>query len=491
MELDLDTCYRALESHDVRFDGVFFVGVQTTGIYCRTVCPARTPRRDRCTFHRSAAAAEHAGFRPCLRCRPELAPGNARIDASNRLAALAYSRIEDGALNGESGGVVPLAAELGVSPRHLRRVVQNAFGVAPAALAQTQRLLLAKRLLADTALPITEIAFASGFGSLRRFNTLFQERYRLNPTDLRRARPAATTESFDCHLSYRPPLDWNSLLRFLGDRSLVGVESVEGDVYRRTIRLGKASGWLAVTPAGSGRDQLRVTVSSSLAPGLLPLLARIKRAFDLGADPASIAAHLGDLGGLATFRPGLRVPGAFDGFEIAIRAILGQQISVRAATTLACRFAHAFGEPIRTPYADLNRLTPTAERVASAAPESLTALGIVGARARAIIGLACAVAEGTITLQTTADPEATIAHLQTLPGIGAWTAQYIALRALAYPDAFPHTDLVIAKALGETNPQRVLARAEAWRPWRAYAAIHLWQTVKNCQESLKNEEKNQ
>ena len=483
MELEFNACYEALRTHDVRFDGAFFVGVQTTGIYCRTVCPARTPAQNRCAFYPSAAAAERAGFRPCLRCRPELAPGRASVDASGRLASHAANRIEEGALS--EIGVEELAAELGVTGRHLRRVTQAEFGVSLIELAQTQRLLLAKRLLTDTDLPMIAIAQASGFSSLRRFNALFRERYRLNPTELRKSRAAVPPDTLVCEVAYRPPLDWNALLDFLVGRASLGVEAVADGRYLRAVSWKEYRGWIAVSPAVT-KPALRVELSASLAPALTPILARVRRLFDLSADPAKIEAHLGKI---ALARPGLRVPGAFDGFEMAVRAILGQQISVRAASTLAARFAARFGEPIATPFAGLTHLPPTAQRVAQAAPEELTALGIVGARAKSILALANAVTEKKVRLEPGAKVEDTTAKLKELPGIGEWTAQYIAMRALAWPDAFPHTDLGIYKALGETRPKQVLERAEAWRPWRAYAAMHLWKSLETPKlEALKGDE---
>jgi len=472
MNLDTARCYQALLTHDARFDGVFFVGVSTTRIYCRTICTARTPRPDRCTFYPSAAAAEQAGYRPCLRCRPEMAPGLAPLDARDRLAAEAARRIEDGAL--AEGGMAGLAATLGVSERHLRRVIIQEFGVSPVQLAQTQRLLLAKRLLSDTDMTIGAVAFASGFSSVRRFNALFAGRYRLNPSDLRRSRPSGpASETLVCEVAYRPPLDWDSLLDFLVGRASAGIEARDGRRYLRTVQTGEHRGWLLVAPI-SERPALRVELSASLAPVLRPVLARVRRLFDLGADPLPIAAHLGPL---AASRPGLRVPGAFDGFEMAVRAILGQQVSVRAASTLAGRLAAALGEPIPTPFASLTHLSPAPERVAAARPEDLTALGILATRAHSLLALARAVAGGNLVLEPGGDVEETIARLQSLPGIGEWTAQYVAMRALAWPDAFPHTDLGIQKAMKENNPKRILAAAEPWRPWRAYAAMHLWKSL--------------
>ena len=476
--MNSDTCYKALQTHDVRFDGVFFVGVSSTGIYCRNVCTAKLPRRENCAFFGSAAAAERAGYRPCLRCRPELAPGNARIDSVQRLAAAAADRIESGALT--EMGVDALARQLGVSDRHLRRIIQSEFGVSPIELAQTQRLLLAKRLLTDTRLPVIEVAYASGFRSLRRFNALFRERYRLNPTDLRKGTPVeSVSETLLCELAYRPPLDWESLLHFLVGHASRGVEAQDGTRYVRTVAYKAHRGWLAVWDVPE-KSALRVELSAALAPVLLPVLARVKHLFDLAAEPQQIASHLGVL---AVNHPGLRVPGAFDGYEMAVRAILGQQISVKAASTLSGRFAAAFGEPITTPFDSLTHLTPTAERVAAATAQDIAALGIVGARANSILALSQAAAAGEIALEPGANVNETIEKLQKLPGIGAWTAQYIAMRALAWPDAFPHTDLGIVKALQVENPKQVLALAEAWRPWRAYAAMHLWKTLEKSPET--------
>jgi AraC family transcriptional regulator, regulatory protein of adaptative response / DNA-3-methyladenine glycosylase II len=474
MELDANSCYQAMLARDARFDGRFFVGVATTRIYCRPVCTVRTPRRESCSFYPSPSAAERAGFRPCLRCRPELAPGSAPIDAAGRLAAAVAGRIEDGALADRR--VEELAAEIGISDRHLRRVLRSQFGVTPVELAQTQRLLLAKRLLTDTVLSVTDVAFASGFSSLRRFNALFRERYRLNPTDLRKARTTAVSpETLVCELTYRPPLDWMALLEFLAGRASRGVETRDGSRYLRTVAFGGHRGWIAVEPAPAAAA-LRVALSASLLPVLLPTLARVKRLFDLAAEPAQIAAHLG---ALAAARPGLRVPGAFDGFEVAVRAVLGQQVSVAAATTLASRFTAAFGDPVETPHPSLTHLPATAARVAELEPAAVAAVGIPVARARTIVSLAGAVARGEIALEPGADIDATMARLQALPGIGEWTAQYLAMRALAWPDAFPHADLGIRKAIGEKDPRQVLRVAEAWQPWRAYAAMHLWKSLEN------------
>ncbi|HEY3268879.1 MAG TPA: DNA-3-methyladenine glycosylase 2 [Armatimonadota bacterium] len=472
MELDPTICYGALRTHDPRFDGAFFVGVSSTGIYCRPVCTAKIPRRENCSFYPSAAAAEQCGYRPCRRCRPELAPGAARIDAVGRLAGAALSRIEEGVL--ASGSIAGLAAEMGVSDRHLRRAIRSEFGVTPVALAQTQRLLLAKRMLTDTDLPITDVAFASGFASLRRFNALFQERYRLRPTDLRRGRrPSARQGTLVCEVGYRPPFDWEALLAFLAGRATPGVEEVDGGSYRRTAAFGRHAGWISVEPS-TKRHALRVEVSAQLAPVLPAALSRVKRLFDLSAEPRQIAERLGPL---AEGRAGLRVPGAFCGFETAVRTVIGQQISVQAANTLAGRLASAFGEPVETPFPNLTRITPDPERLASADPAALMGLGIVQTRAAAIVALARAVTDGRISLEPGGDVDAATARLLEVPGVGEWTAEVIAMRALSWPDAFPHTDLGVRKALRGSNSAQILDMAEAWRPWRSYAVMHLWRSL--------------
>ena len=476
MLLDHNHCYQALTAHDPRFDGRFYVGVSSTGIYCRPVCSVRTPKKQNCSFFPSAAAAESEGYRPCLRCRPELAPGNASVDAADRLAQSAASLIDDGEL--VDTGLEDLSARLQVSSRHLRRVFDAAFGVSPIEYAQTQRLLLAKRLLTDTALPVTEIAMASGFASLRRFNALFKQRYRLNPSDLRKNVPLpATTDALFFELGFRPPFDWPALLAFLGKRAIEGVEDVSDGCYRRTVRVamagGNLSGWLSVA-CSPRKPVLQIAMSASLAKAIPFVLARVKRLFDLACDPQQISDSLG---ALATARPGLRLPGAFDGFELAVRAVLGQQITVRAARTLAGRFATAFGDAIETPSATLHHMFPTAAQIAARSQPEVSALGIVTVRANAILALARHIADGDLQLEPRADVGATLAALKSVPGIGEWTAQYIAMRALSWPDAFPHTDYGVLKALGTKNPRDALARAAQWQPWRAYAVMHLWHSL--------------
>ncbi len=480
MLLDADQCYRALKTHDSRFDGRFFVGVASTRIYCRPVCTARTPLRRNCSFFASAAAAEARGFRPCLRCRPELAPGYAVVDANRRLAQSAAGMIEDGRLADAS--LEKLAQALGVTDRHLRRVFQQEFGVSPVEYAQTQRLLLAKRLLTDSALPVIDVAMASGFASLRRFNDLFRTRYRMTPGELRRdAAPDTPAERLVFEIAYRPPYDWESIHAFLARRAVAGVEAADARGYSRTVRAiakGKTlAGWISVAPAPR-RHALRVSVSASLAGALPAVLARVKHLFDVAAHPEEIAQALGEI---ASARPGLRLPGAMDGFELAVRAILGQQVSVVAATRIAARLVAAFGDDIETPHAGLAKLFPAPQALATLDPAKVAATGIVSMRARAIVALAKEVASGCLRLDPSADIAATVAALEALPGVGPWTAQYIAMRALAWPDAFPHPDIAVVKAMkvrdASSEIRGVLSAAEQWRPWRSYAVMHLWKSL--------------
>jgi len=480
--IDDDAAYDALRSHDPRFDGVFFVGVSSTGVYCRPICPAKTPRRANCRFFASAETAEKAGFRPCLRCRPELAPGQAPVDKAHRIAHLLSRRIEEGLLD-DGAGLEEISAQFGLGARQLRRIVQRELGVSPVELLQTRRLLLAKQLLTETALPITEIAFASGFSSLRRFNAAFLTHYRLSPTRLRRrtAGPReklAATGTAVLQLSYRPPYDWDAMLEFLGARVIREVECVTAESYARTVRLGAHTGWIRVTHAPKKRALL-VEFTPSLSPALPALLGRLRNLFDLAARPDLIAAHLwkdGLLRKSVAKNPGLRVPGAFDGFELAIRAILGQQITVKAATTLVGRFAGAFGERIETPFPELTRLSPLASRVANASIDDVAKLGIVSARATSILAMARVVDSGALKLDAGASPEADVAALVALPGIGPWTANYIAMRASRWPDAFPKEDIAVRKSLGSVSPKRAEELSQPWRPWRSYAVMHLWRS---------------
>jgi AraC family transcriptional regulator of adaptative response / DNA-3-methyladenine glycosylase II len=478
MTLDPHHCYAALKARDARFDGAFFVGVSTTGIYCRPICTARTPQRERCRFFANAASAERAGFRPCLRCRPEIAPGVARqvapVDAVRAAAHWLAARIEAGALN--DGDCERLAAQYGLSSRQLRRALLAEYGVTPIELAQTRRLLLAKQLLTETTLPLARVAFASGFSSVRRFNACFRSHYRLNPGALRKHKGARSEGSIVLQLAYRPPLAWDALRQFLVTRGAAGVEGVDGARYLRTVQVNGKRGWIGAAPLAP-KPVLQVEVAVELLPVLTPLLARLRRLFDLDANPLVIEEQLrGDarLRPLLRRRPGLRVPGAFDGFELALRAVLGQQVSVKAASTLFSRFADTFGAAADTPHAQLRRHAPPATEVAQARLQRLIDIGLTRQRAATASALARAVADGELVLEPGGALAPTLERLLALPGIGPWTAQYIAMRALHDADAFPPGDLGLSKALGVDHPRAVIERAQRWQPWRAYAAIHLW-----------------
>ncbi|HEY4309801.1 MAG TPA: AlkA N-terminal domain-containing protein [Pirellulales bacterium] len=475
MNLDHDSCYRALLARDPRFDGLFFVGVKTTKIYCRPVCTARTPYRVNCTFYPSAAAAESARFRPCLRCRPELAPGQAPMDAPQQTAWRAAARIQAGALTG--GSLELLADELGVSSRQLRRVTKQFLGASPVELAQTQRLLLAKQLLTETRLPVIDVALASGFSSVRRFNALVRSSYGMTPRNMRRKNGNDVTgEPLTLTLAYRPPLAWREMLDFLALRAIPGVEQVIDDSYLRTVSIGRDRGWVRVRPRHD-RATLIVDVAPSLLRSLPEIIVRLRGLFDLNARPDVIAALLAKdarLRAAVRRHPGLRVPGGFDEFEVAVRAVVGQQNSVRAATTISGRLAATFGDSIETPFTGVNRLTPTAETLVSAAPARLAGLGLTSRRAQSIVALAKVVADRRLTLAAGVPPEETIVALAEVAGIGDWTAQYIAMRALRWPDAFPAGDLILKRFLGDGSERRARLAAEAWRPWRAYGAMYAW-----------------
>jgi AraC family transcriptional regulator of adaptative response / DNA-3-methyladenine glycosylase II len=493
--LNAGQCQRAARAHDPRFDGVFFIGVITTRIYCRPICPARVVVSSHRRFFISAAAAERAGYRPCLRCRPELAPGRAPVDAVSRLAFAAALRIGAGALNGRS--VAALASELKVSERHLRRALEHEVGVSPIELAQTHRLLLAKRLLSDTALSVTHVAFASGFQSLRRFNTVFRERYRLSPSGLRRtaqasdggrrtgAPMAATDPARDVvrlTLAYRAPLAWDVLLRFLDRDAIPGVEFVHGARYGRTVCIDGRSGVIfAADAALSSRAalgaHLHVEVSLSLLPALMPLLARLRQLFDLDAEPAMIDAHLeqGGLASLVARRRGIRIPGALDGFDIVLGALIrGSRPPGTASRDLSRRVVRELGEPIDTGIAALDRLAPTAPRVAEAGPARLEALGLAPRRARALATAAGAIADGHLVLEPGSDVVAAHGALLAIEGVSDRLATQIVMRTLYWPDAFSLSDRTLQRAAGVSGPGTLRARAERWRPWRAYAAQHLW-----------------
>ncbi|MEZ3497930.1 AlkA N-terminal domain-containing protein [Pantoea sp. KPR_PJ] len=479
---DPDIAYQALTSRDTRFDGVFYVGVTSTGIYCRPICPVKAPQQKNCLFFASAEAAEKAHFRPCLRCRPELAPGNAPVDQPHRLAERLIQRVEEGMLE-EHQGLEAIAAEFGMSLRQLRRIVQQELGVSPLELKQTRRMLLAKQLLTETTLPVTEVAYASGFSSLRRFNDVFQARYRMTPGALRKGAKTSTHaqpgDSATLRLSYRPPYDWEAMLAFLETHLMKEVEAVQDGCWRRTVALGRCRGWISVSHLPQ-KNALQLTFSTSLTPVLPVLLRRLRDLFDLDAQPQLIAARLGQDALLAPSlakNPGLRVPGAFDAFELGVRAIIGQQVTVKAATTVSSRFAAAFGEPCETPFPDLTRYAAQPARVASLTVDDVAPMGIVSARSRAIIAFAQAYAGNRVRFNATQSPDVVMKALVALPGIGPWTAHYIAMRAMRWPDAFPKEDIAIRNNLGGLKPSEAEARSQRWRPWRSYAVMHIWENL--------------
>jgi AraC family transcriptional regulator of adaptative response / DNA-3-methyladenine glycosylase II len=478
--IDPQAAYRAVVAHDARFDGRLFVGVTSTGVYCRPVCRVRTPMQRNCRFFHNAPSAEAAGFRPCLRCRPELAPGLSLVDSPQVLAQQAARLIDEAARAGDDVYLPDVAARLGVTDRHLRRIFAAVHGVSPIDYLTTQRLLLAKRLLTDTPLPVTAVAHASGFSSLRRFNDAFATRYRMSPTALRKQRGFATRGSLVLRLAYRPPYDIDALLRFFAARRVAGVESVDvaTQSLRRTLSLqhrGEAlRGWLAGRYVPD-RHEFELQVAASLLPALGTVLERVRQGLDLDADPSLIDPAMAALPGPAL--PGLRVPNGIDGFESAVRVILGQQVTVAAARTLTSRLVERFGAPIATPHEDLTRCFPDAATLAGASAEAIGTLGIVRQRVGALRTLAREVAEGRIALHRGAPLMSTLDALRALPGVGEWTVQLIAMRALAWPDAFPATDIGVMNALGTRDAKAVAERAEAWRPWRSYAVMKLWQSL--------------
>lgn len=474
------TLYSAFAAGDARFDGIYYMGVTSTGIYCRPVCSARTPKAENCRFFESAEQAEKANFRPCLRCRPELAPGHAPVDDARRISELFVQRVEEGVLD-NGGGMEAVAARFGWSSRQLRRMIHRELGVSPMELILTRRLLLAKQLLTETRLPVSRVAAASGFASLRRFNDAFSGRYGMPPSRFRkrveagddRTRP---TGDLVLQLGYRPPYDWTGVLGFLGDRATAGVELVDERSYARTVSLGGRHGWVRVSNRPASHT-LQVEIASTLTPVIPALLGRLRQLFDLGARPDVIAESLSadpTMAGLVRQRPGVRVPGAFNGFELAVRAILGQQVTVAAATRIAGRFAAAFGERVELPLSGLAHLTPTPERIAVLSVEDIAELGIIRSRARAILTLAREVASGRLRLEPGVAPDAVMQLLVAIPGVGGWTANYIAMRALRWPDAFPSGDVVVRKRLGDVTAARAEEISECWRPWRSYAVLYLW-----------------
>ena len=518
-----DPKYQALLARDARFDGQWFVGVSSTGIYCRPICRVRTPRRENCSFFTTAAQAEAAAYRPCLKCRPELAPGPGGawtvMDASRTLAQQAAALLDGASGSASDSRVAGLATRLGISERHLRRIFLAEHGVTPVQYLQTRRLLLAKQLLTDTRLPITQVALASGWRSLRRFNAAFADSYRMSPSRLRAGREASGTASpgeaaIGVQLAYRPPMDQQRLLAFFAQRAIPGIEVVDPAGVRRSLRPGalrvavagepaSAAGWVQVQ-FDTAAARVHLNFSASLLPHSGLLLAAVRRWLDLDAQPTVIDHALQALPGDA----GLRLPGGLDAFELAVRAVLGQQVTVAAARTLAHRLIDRFGEPLATPWADITRHFPQPQGLAEVGVDQIAELGIIRSRAGAIQALARAWPELQAGLLEAARPEPLITHLCALPGIGPWTAHYITMRALGWPDAFPPGDVAVLKALrgleeagrrGQTPPiadgaalpaaplgkaaalkaamRAAEASAEAWRPWRSYAVLRLWNHV--------------
>jgi AraC family transcriptional regulator of adaptative response / DNA-3-methyladenine glycosylase II len=478
MDMDRIACYRAIETRDARFDGRLFVGVKTTGIYCRPICPARTPKFENVSFYPSAAAAQEAGFRPCLRCRPETSPDLAFWRGTSNTVSRALALIEAGGL--DEADVETLADRLGVGARQLRRLFRQHVGASPVAVAQTRRVLLAKQLIHETTLPMAEVALAAGFNSIRRFNETFQQLFARTPASLRRIHERGKREAgaLSVHLAYRPPYDWDAMLSFLAARAIPGVEIVADGTYRRSIAIGDVCGTLSVAPAANNR--LRVDVRFANVAALPNIIARVRRVFDLAADPDTIGAHLAldpMLAPLVAARPGLRVPGAWDGFELAVRAIFGQQITVPAATKLLGKLVAAHGAMLSDDIRSIDGLTHVFPMPARLAGIDLN-MNMPKARALAVTSLARAIVVDPAIFSPGASLEQAIAKLRALPGIGEWTAQYIAMRELREPDAFPAADIGLMRAMAvdgkRPTPAELLAHAEQWRPWRAYAALHLW-----------------
>jgi AraC family transcriptional regulator of adaptative response / DNA-3-methyladenine glycosylase II len=492
MMLDHQLCYSAIQSRDARFDGQFFTAVLTTGIYCRPVCPAIIPPSENVRFFISASGAEEQGFRPCLRCRPEASPGTPDWQGSSALVSRALRLISEGFL--DEAGVDGLAQRLNIGTRQLRRLFVKQLGAPPSAVAQTRRLHFAKQLINETDLPMSEIAFCAGFSSIRRFNAAIRRAYNRSPTALRREDNSGHSRrndlDFQLKLSYRPPFDWPSLIKFLHDRAIPGVESVEKDKYRRTVRIEGVVGVIGIRFI-EGQRHLLLSVPPDLSRSLLKIAERMRTMFDLRADPLVITNHLKQdekMAVLVENYPGLRLPGVWDGFELAVRAILGQQVSIKAANTLTGRLVKMYGEVIQTAEDDeLSYLFPSPEKLVEA---PLSGIGLMPKRAEAIRSLARAVLDGDLIFGTAIGLEEVIEALTALPGFGPWTAHYIAMRAFSEPDAFPAGDLGLRQAAAEIedtilSETQLRQRAEAWRPWRAYAAMYLWQHYSSFEKEVR------
>jgi AraC family transcriptional regulator of adaptative response / DNA-3-methyladenine glycosylase II len=476
---DFERCYRAVQSRDNRFDGWFFTAVTSTHIYCRPSCPAITPKRANVRFYPTAAAAQQAGFRACRRCRPDTAPGSPEWNVRADLVGRAMRLVADGVVDRE--GVRGLADRLGYSERHLTRVLTAEVGAGPIALARAQRAQTARTLIETTDLPFTQVAFAAGFSSIRQFNDTVREVFAATPTALRaagRRAGRAGAGALELRLPYRPPFDAAGLLAFLGLRAVAGVEAFDGTAYTRSLRLPRGAGVVTLTP---GDGHVRCSLQLDDLRDLGPAVERCRRLLDLDADPLAVADVLGVdplLGPAVLAVPGRRVPGSVDGAEMGARAVLGQQVSVRGARTLAARLVARHGEPLTTPVSGVTHLFPSAQHLAAVDPASLA---MPRSRAATLVRLAEAVAGGDVQLDAGADRAATHDRLLGLRGIGPWTAAYLAMRALGDPDAFPATDLGVRVAIerlgGPDGDAAITAVAERWRPWRAYAVQHLWASL--------------
>ena len=476
MELTHEHYYRGLLARDRRFDGVFYVGVTSTKIYCRPICPAKTPKENHCRFYKSAAEAESQGFRPCLKCRPELAPGLAPVDASKRLAKCALYMIQDQE-NEDNRSIATIANSLGISSRHLRRILQTEYGVSPIELAKTHRLLTAKRLLTETDVSLTEIAFASGFQSIRSFNHLFKKQYGMSPSKLRSQTNKKNIAEIKLKLTYRPPIAWDEMITYFKERSIKGVEMVRDNQYFRTVKINNHKGWLKVYKK---EEQIYLECAPELLPVLSTLVGKVNNLFDLDCHPELIIEHLSQdrkLSKLVKAKPGLRIPGSFDEFETCIRAIAGQLVSVKSATNITGKFVDAFGERIKTPYPELDRIAPTPEIVSSIEEDQIASKGFTRIKAIALKGLAERLKNNEINLRYAISPELLFEQLSEIKGIGPWTANYLAMRILRDPDAFPAEDLGVKKALNLKNKKEIVEAAKSWQPWRAYAAIYLWHSL--------------
>jgi len=482
MQLDPDNYEQARQTRDARFDGRIFVGVLTTGIYCRPICPVRIPKKENVQIYKTAAAAAAAGFRPCLRCRPESSPGTPAWNGASSTVDRALQMIGQGML--DSASVASLAARLDIGPRQLTRLFHKYLGASPISVAQTRRLHFAKKLIDETALPLTDICFAAGFNSVRRFNACFLETYKRPPGDLRKSNagktvvfPGANDDSIEISLSYRPPFDWQAMLEFLAYRSIPGVEQITPDSYARTIRLGGKVGDFS---AHFSKDVNEVVVKINFpdARALYQIVEKIRLLFDLNADSGEVASHFESdalLMPIVERFPGLRVPGCWDGFEVVVRAILGQQVSVKSASTLVARIAEKHGEGYNKGDAGLTRVFPDAGKLVEACFEGL---GIIGQRINAIKAVANMVANDQMRIDSMTDSDDFVAKICQVKGIGEWTAQYIAMRALNDPNAFPHSDLILLRAAASSDkaltPKQLLERAMPWQPWRSYAVLLLW-----------------